>query len=41
VEPRGYSLSNYIVGLVMKEEEGEAGWSRVAEKYGPQGGNES
>jgi len=25
----------------MKEEEGEAGWSRVAEKYGPQGGNES
>jgi hypothetical protein len=41
MEPRGYFLSNYIVGLVMKEEGGEAGQSRVAEKYGRQGGNES
>lgn len=39
--PGGNSLSNYIVGPVMKKEGEETRRVRVAEKYGRRGGNES
>jgi hypothetical protein len=41
LHPEGNSLSNYIVGPVMKVEGKEKWRVRVAEKYGRRGGNES